>query len=390
MTATALMRLVDDGRLALTDLVIDHLADFEGPDAETTKSVTVGHLLNHTAGWRGDVVPPASFADDALANAVRLIADCPQEFAVGRYASYNNAALFVAGRVLEVITGLSYEKAVAELVLAPLALTNTFFLPWDVANRRLAVGHILRAEVAEAVPLWPISRGSGPAGTAMSSLRDQLAYAKYHLDGTAATRPLSEVTRLLMQQQTSEMRSTLTGVGITWLLSDYRGVRLVSHGGNISNLQTSAFHLAPERGFGLVVMTNSSGGAAAGRDLLAWCLEHFAGLPPREPLPRLELTTELMRDYAGDYDLGAWTISLKDDGGKLTVQMLLPEGTSADLKTLFYKPPAEMVLVGPDQLAPAASPVEATMDFIRGEDGSVRWARHGMRMAPRLDQRSVA
>ncbi|HVV74869.1 MAG TPA: serine hydrolase domain-containing protein [Mycobacteriales bacterium] len=385
LTATALMHLVDEGRLALTDLVVDHLPDFEAPDIETTKSVTIGQLLNHTAGWRGDVLPSASFADTALAEAVQLVAEGPQEVPAGRYASYNNAALMVAGRVLEVLTGQSYEKAVTELVLTPLGLTNTFFLPWEVANRRLAVGHILRPDVEEAVPLWPISRGLGPAGAAISSLRDQLTYARYHLDGTAEAPPLSEKTRLLMQQPTSEMRSILVGVGITWLLSDYGGVRLVSHGGNVSNLQTSAFHLAPECGFGLVVMSNSAGGAAAGRDLLAWCLEHFAKLPPRSPLPQLELTDALIREYAGIYDLGPWTIAIETDAGKLTVRMVLPDDVPETLKTLFDKPPAEMVLVGPDQLAPAADPVEATMDFIRAADGSVKWVRHGMRLAPRKD-----
>jgi len=386
LTGTTMMRLVDEGRVALEDRVLDHVPDFAVGDPETTRTVTVGQLLNHTAGWRGDALPETGFGDDALALAVPIVAEEPQEFPVGRHASYNNAALIVAGRVIERITGLSFEQAVTDLVLAPLGMTSTFFHAWEIANRPHAIGHLLREDREEPVPGWLMSRAMAPAGGAFSSLRDQLAFAGYHLDGTTTgAPPLADKTRLLMQEPTVALRSTLTGIGLTWLLSEQSGVRLVSHGGNVSNLHTSAFHLAPDHGLALVVMGNSAGATVVGVELLAWCLEHYLGAPPRTPRPTLPLTPELLSGYAGTYDLGPWALAVTAEDGKLYVQMVLPEGSAEELKLLFMKPPTEMALVGEDQLAPATSPLDATADFIRDESGTIRFLRHGMRVARRLE-----
>jgi len=385
ITGTAIMRLADEGKVALTDRVIDHLTDFELGDAEVAKQVTVGQLLNHTAGWRGDGVPATGWGDDALARAVAEVADVPQEFGPGQYVSYNNAALLVAGRVVETLHGSTYEEAVTELVLTPLGMTSTFYGPWQTAQRRAAVGHILREDSEEAFLDWPLSRGIHPAGGALSSLRDQLTYARYHLDGaTAGTAPLAEATRLAMQQPTASARSTITGVGVTWLLSQHGDVRLVTHGGNVSNLQTSSFAIAPDHGLAVTVMTNSRAGSAIGAAALDWCVQHYLGQPARPPLEKLPLTAELKADYVGRYDVGAWELAVTEADDKLFVQMVLPDGASDDMKAAFANPPAEVVLVGTDQVAGVADPVAPTGDFIRDADGSVRWFRSGMRMARRL------
>ena len=390
LTATALMVLVDRGTLTLKDRVIDHLPDFRVGDAEATQTVTVEQLLNHTAGWRGDALPQTGFGDDALARAMDVVAEGPQEYPPGRYVSYNNASLLVAGHLVATLTGTTYEEAVADLVLLPLGMTNTFASPWDTAQRRAAVGHVVTDGVATAVPIWPLSRAIVPAGGVLSSLRDQLAYLRYHLDGTTTgTAPLLEETRLLMQEPTADCRSTLTGVGLSWLLSDYGDRRMVAHGGNVSNLQTSAFHFLPDARLGVTVMGNSRYGAVLGKEVLQWAIEHYLGAPPRPHLPTLPLTPELIADYVGEYDLGPWSWGVTTQDGKLFTEMILPDGTSDEIRAAFAAPPTEMVLVGEDQLAPAAAPVEASADFVRDASGRVAWFRHGMRMAP-VKKSSVA
>ena len=389
LTGTALMALVDEGRLTLKDRVVDHLPDFTVRDAEAARTVTVEQLLNHTAGWRGDALPQTGFGDDALARAMDVVAEGPQEYAPGRYVSYNNASLLVAGHLLATLTGTTYEVSVSELVLQPLGMTGTFASPWDVAQRRAAVGHVVTDGVATPVPTWPLSRGIVPAGGILSSLRDQLAYLRYHLDGTTTgTAPLAEETRLLMQEPTAECRSTLTGVGLTWLLSDYGSLRMVAHGGNVSNLQTSAFHLLPDAGLGVTVMGNSRNGAVLGKEVLAWAVQHYLGEPPRPHLPTLPLTASLVSDYVGEYDLGPWSWGVTCEDGKLFARMVLPDDASPEIRAAFAAPPTELVLVGEDQLAVASAPVEAVADFIRDDTGRVVWFRHGMRMAPRKDARS--
>jgi CubicO group peptidase (beta-lactamase class C family) len=386
LTGTALMRLVDQGALTLKDRVTDHLPEFTLGDPELTAGVTVGQLVNHTAGWRGDRETQEGFGADALQRAVAGIADEPQEFPPGEYVSYNNAAVSLAGRLIEVLTGTSYEQAVRDLVLHPLGLTNTWFLPWETAQRRAAVGHVVVDGMPKVVPEWPLDRGMHPAGGASSSLRDQVSYARYHLDGTTSGEaPLLEETRLLMQQPTSTARSRIDGVGVTWLLSRHGDVPVVAHGGNISNLQTSAFMLAPEHGLAVMAMANTRAGAAIGSAVFDWAAQELLGQQPRPALPALPLTDDLRAEYVGSYDVGTWWWSVTAEGDRLLAKMCVSDDVPDVVKAAFDAPPTELVLVGEDQVAAVASPAETAGDFIRDASGRVTWFRVGLRMARRME-----
>ena len=61
----------------------------------------------------------------------------------GTRASYSQAGYNLAGRIMEKVTGLTYERAVASLVFEPLGLSHSFFARDDVMTRRFAVGHNL-------------------------------------------------------------------------------------------------------------------------------------------------------------------------------------------------------------------------------------------------------
>ena len=387
LTATALMTLVQDDRLSLDDRVVEHLPELVLQDEQAREAVTVGQLLDHTSGWRGDVDQDTGWGDDALQRAVAEgVAAMPQVVPVGEGASYSNTAVIGAGRLLEVATGQRYDEVVRERVLEPLGMTDTWFFPWDVATRALATGHVVRDGVPAPTHGWPIGRGMAPAGGAVSSVRDQLAYARFHVDGTCPGEPpLADELRLLMQQPRVTLPAALSGIGVSWLLRDRDGLRLVTHGGNCSNLYLSSFALAPDEGFAVTVLANSRGGAALGGAVTEWAVQHHLGLPPvpaRDPLP---LAPELAAEYVGRYDAGQWDLDVTADGGRLFVQLQLtdiPADTPEDVLAAFDSPPAEYVLLGPDVIAPAGTS-ESSGDFIRDADGRVMWLRQGLRMAHR-------
>ncbi len=120
-TATAVMVLVEQGRIELDRPVRRYLPGLRLRDEHAAETLTVGQLLNHTAGWDGgDSWTDTGEGDDALERSVALLADLPQQFAPGTGASYNNAAFVLAGRVVEKVTGETFERALARLVLDPL------------------------------------------------------------------------------------------------------------------------------------------------------------------------------------------------------------------------------------------------------------------------------
>jgi CubicO group peptidase (beta-lactamase class C family) len=184
-SATAVMRLVEAGRLSLEEPIRRYLPDFSMRDPAVTAELTMRHLLTHTSGFEGDFFPETDNGDDALAKFVALMAQLPQLTPLGTVWSYNNAALALAGRVIEVLTEKTYEAALKELVLLPLGLNQSFLFPTEVMVHRFAVGHASWKDRTMVLHPWQLTRASAAEGGITASVTDLLRYARFHLgDGT--------------------------------------------------------------------------------------------------------------------------------------------------------------------------------------------------------------
>src|SRR5687768_12348918 len=166
-TATTVMRLVESGDLDLDVPIRRYLRNFKLRDSEVAKKVTLRHLLTHTGGWAGDFFTDTGRGDDAIERVVELLAKVPQLTPLGEVWHYNNAGFYVAGRLIEKATGLSYERAVTELVLEPLGMTRSFFFAEEAIVYRVVAGHNAaspRSTKHSIASPWDIGRNSGPAG----------------------------------------------------------------------------------------------------------------------------------------------------------------------------------------------------------------------------------
>jgi CubicO group peptidase (beta-lactamase class C family) len=306
-TATAIMRLMERGDLELDAPVRRYIPEFELQDEDVAREVTVLHLLNHTAGWEGDLSDNTGDGDDALERYVGLMKNIKQVTPLGATVSYNNASLSVAGRIIEKLTGKTYEAGLRELVLDPLGLDDTLFFMTEIMMRRFAVGHSQDDDGTIApAKVWAIPRANAPAGGMVATAIDQIRWANFHLgDGTApdGTRLLSAESLERMQQPTVSMPGSAIGdhVGISWLLRDVDGTRLVTHGGTTHG-QHSEFVLAPEHGFGLISMTNCGpNGPKFNDELLKWALREYVGVTLADPVP-VHLSDDELARYVGTYE----------------------------------------------------------------------------------------
>src|SRR5262249_22809816 len=111
-TGTAVMRLVEQGLLDLDAPVRRYIPDFRLADESAAARVTLRHCLNHSAGWLGDDDEDFGRGDDALANYVTDLSRLPQLTPPGTKFQYNNVAIDVAGRAIELVTGKTYEETV--------------------------------------------------------------------------------------------------------------------------------------------------------------------------------------------------------------------------------------------------------------------------------------
>ncbi|GGN18075.1 penicillin-binding protein [Actinoplanes campanulatus] len=379
-TGTAAMRLTERGRLDLDRAVRAYLPGFR---TTTSPGVTVRQVLNHSAGWLGDVFTDTGSGDDTLEKYVAALETAPQLTPPGAVMAYNNAAIGLAGRLIEVTTGTVYERALRSLVLDPLRLRDTAFTLDELAGATVAVPHGADAS-GDPVPVpeaLAIPRSLHAAGGLYSTARDQLRWARFHLgDGG----PLLTRRSLRAMRWRPGPGGTLfvevDGFGVTWMLRPTaEGPRVVQHGGDLPG-QHSGFLLVPERGLALTVLTNSESGPALLAELFAddWALTRLAGLHNLPATPR-SLTPAQLAGYEGRYV--AEQIGFAGEHASIALDLVAAGGRlsgrtdSAEAMVLpFYR--RDHVLVW----APDGTDAHTRADFVRDPDGSVGWLRFSGRL----------
>ncbi len=304
-----MMRLVERGKVDLDSPVRRYIPDFAVADESASATVTVRQLLNHTAGWDGRNGQDFGRGDDAVALYVKAMTRLPQLTPPGTAFAYNNSGLVVAGRIIELVAGTTYESTVQRLLLDPLQLAHTRYFSDQIIGLNVAASHsVVDGKPIAVTDFWTFPRSCNPTGGLMSTARDQLRYAQFHLgDGRA---PNGE--QILSRQSLKAMRSNpgaggtlwveLTGMGVTWMLRpSAENVTIVEHGGTWKG-QRSGFVMVPDRNFAMTVLTNSDGGFHMINDLFAsdWALQRFAGLSNLPATPQ-RLGAVDLAPYEGRY-----------------------------------------------------------------------------------------
>ena len=400
-TATAIMRLVDQDKVKLDAKVREYIPELKLKDENVAREVTVLHLLNHTAGWQGDVMESTGEGDDALERFVTKMAEVEQVNPLGTTADYNNAAVNLAGRIIAKITGKTYEEAMKELIHEPLGLKNMFYFTNEVISRRFAVGHKQdpnTQEITIARP-WAMARAGAPSGgsAVSSNAGDLIKWARFHLgDGTAedGTRVLSEELLKRMQQPTFEMPGSALGdaVGISWLLRDIDGVKLVSHGGDV-NGQHSEFVMIPERNFAISTLSNCDlCGSHMMEEIVKWALEMYVGVVEKDPEP-IELPDDELALFVGDYETRVVEVAVTSTKGGLSLKITPKEEAIKELTESGEDPPPDYppfplgFLSGEGDRYIITEGLAKGMKgyFVRDDSGKVEAVHIGGRLATRVD-----
>jgi CubicO group peptidase (beta-lactamase class C family) len=390
-TATVIMMLVEQGKLDLDAPVRTYVPELRLTDESAAARVTVLQLLNHTAGWSGDVHDNTGDGDDARERYLEVLAGVKQNDPPGTVASYNNAAVNLAGLVIERVTGRTYEAAVTEMLLKPLGMDSSFFFLNDVISRRFAVGHRKRDEQMRVARPYGLPRSVAPAGGIISTAADQMRYARFHLgDGTAAdgTRLLSAESLQRMRQPTASLHGSVLGdhVGISWLMRDVGGVRVVAHGGS-TNGQQSTFDIVPELDFAITVLTNADEGAFMAREMVEWVLATYCGIVEPEPEP-LPLTDEDAALLTGRYSADHAFVDISRDGDSLVLRIgYTPEGERMIREIVGEVPeskPMRVRLIPGDRFIVVDGEAKGMKGHILREGDAVRALNVGGRLAYRV------
>jgi len=362
-TALALMRKVEAGALDLNAPLKHYLPEFRLVNPDWSARITSRNLLTHTASWDGDLGSnelATSRGDDVLERVlVEWISHAPLHTAPGTVFHYNNLAFSVAGRLLEVLHGTTFERAIEELVMDPLGL-EVFFDPELRPLTRVALGH----------PETDVPRSDWPAGGAQCDVQTMLRYARAHLgakfaiSGTAA----SEQTLAAMWSPAVEMDHCPRYLGLSWMLDAIDDCAIVSHGGNTRG-QVALLELIPSRNFAIVALTNSKSGDWLCWQAAKWAREHLLNLV-RPDSDYFSVNESALDQYLGAYSRpgSTWHIELCEGSpdGALAIR-------GADR---WASMPSPIEFVRPDVFVVTSGPCEDDQGtFIRGGDGEIRWLR---------------
>lgn len=298
LTAVAVLSLVADGKLSLTQPVTSYVPSL-GP---AFARVSLRQLLSHSAGLCEAAPRIDSRDDDALK---REIDGWPgtQRFYTepGAMYSYAGPSYYLSGRILERMTGQPYADAMVQRVFEPLGMHASTLRPLVALTRPLAQGHTLGDGVQVVRPMAE-NVAMYPGGSVFSTAEDLGRFLIAMLSGAPQGKPLLASEFF---QRRRELPAPPADRGRYWygfgtVAYDLGGVPVFEHGG-VRRGYGSFLRMIPSKKIGLAVLTNLNGVTL--RKSLAEATRLFAGLEeaPEEPRkPMAPDAAELAR-VAGEY-----------------------------------------------------------------------------------------
>jgi D-alanyl-D-alanine carboxypeptidase len=251
-TAVAILMLMEEGKLQLTDSVTTLLPGYPA----TGKDVTVEHLLTHTSG-----IP--SFTDmqsyqlgkskkTSMQDIISRFKNEPLQFAPGSQWKYNNSGYFLLGAIIEKVSGKSYATFVAERIFTPLGMKATTYEGFERGGKKRVEGYskfISKYELADEIDM-----GQPHAAGALVSTVDDLARWG---EAVQAGKLLNAETwkRAFTPYTLTDGKKTNYGYG--WMIGKLQGVDVVQHGGGIDGFSSFALHIPSERVY-VAVLSNVS------------------------------------------------------------------------------------------------------------------------------------
>ena len=297
MTATAVMMLVDEGRIALDDPVEKYLPEFRGQmvvaekdDAHTllrkpSRPITLRDALSHMSGLPFNTPIEWPTLDGLpLAAAVRSYAMAPLQWEPGTRYQYSNAGINTAARVIEVVAKMPYEEFMQRRLFEPLGMKETTFWPSAEQATRIAKLSKPNADKTDLVEtridqlIYPLEdhtrRFPMPAGGLFSTARDTARFCQMLLNGGQldGRRYVSEAAfKEMTRRQTPDSVKESYGLGFA-VGADWFG-----HGGALA----TNMEIRPAQGLVIVWMVQHAGFAADGDKahgvFKQWALERFGG-----------------------------------------------------------------------------------------------------------------
>lgn len=296
-TAVAVGLLVEEGRLAWDDRVVDRLPGFQMSDPYVTREMRIRDLFCHRSGLglgAGDLMyfPPSDLTDAQVVERLRHV---PLATSFRSAYAYDNILYGVAGELVRHVAGQPWDAFVQARILKPAGLLRTGTSVMKVPpSEDLAMPHA-KAEGRLAVRAHDSLENNAPAAALVSSAEDMAAWVRILLDrgdlgggkrlyseATAKEleRPLTLLPNAPPPAALGELRTTMAAYALGLQVQDFRGRRMVWHTGGLPGMVTRVT-LLPDEKTAVVVLTNQEVGPAFSA-ITYTVLDQLLGAPPKD------------------------------------------------------------------------------------------------------------
>jgi CubicO group peptidase (beta-lactamase class C family) len=213
VTGVAVLMLQDEGKLSVADPVAKYLPGFAGLKTPSGRpaNLTIAQILTHTSGL-GEAAGPAAQQAKTLADLVPIWLAAPMQYEPGERWKYTQSGINAGARIVEVVSGMTFDVFVQKRIFDPLGMKDTTFYPDGRQRARLAVSYAKNKETGVLEPVPPRPE-FGP--------RDRPPQGNGGLYSTGPD--YARFCRMLLNGGTFEGRRYLSAAAMTLLTSPQTG-----------------------------------------------------------------------------------------------------------------------------------------------------------------------
>jgi CubicO group peptidase (beta-lactamase class C family) len=327
ITTTLVLQQAERGTVDLDERVVKYLPEFKLAAPAAAGEIRVRNLLTHTNGIDADLYFPDAKGHGALEVFVEGLGRyCGALFGPGEYISYSNGRMIVAGRLLETVTGMSYNDLLKREVYATAGMDDSCTSAEEAILRSTAVGHFPEPATggARRTGMFTLPDTWAPAGsTPIGTISDLLAFGRTHLANgvsPSGTRVLSRESAERMQSVSHDMGTpNVPPVGLGWLLMPFGETTVLSHSG-ASPGGVALLAVVPGHDLVFAAFGNDTRAMMLHDQILLWLLRQHLNLEVPDLVPETSPVGDLTA-YAGTYRSNQLRVDVSAMDGQLEEQM---------------------------------------------------------------------